>query len=90
MWVGGACAAAAATLRVAGAACGGGGCHTRCPPLGGALLQVAGEVWYGGGCDLTPSYLFEEDAREFHAYWKQVCDRHDPELYCKYKKWCDE
>jgi coproporphyrinogen III oxidase len=22
--------------------------------------------WFGGGCDLTPNYLFDEDAIEFH------------------------
>lgn len=56
--------------------------------LGGP--QVAGERWYGGGADLTPAYLFEDDAAEFHAFWKRVCDRHDPDLYAKYKRWCDE
>ena len=32
--------------------------------------QVDGQSWYGGGCDLTPVYLFEEDAIEFHTFWK--------------------
>lgn len=53
------------------------------------LFQVAGQSWYGGGCDLTPSYLFEEDAREFHMFWKNVCDKYDPALYSKCKSWCD-
>lgn len=26
--------------------------------------------WFGGGADLTPSYLFEEDARHFHSTLK--------------------
>ncbi|RHY34111.1 hypothetical protein DYB32_001139, partial [Aphanomyces invadans] len=26
--------------------------------------------WFGGGADLTPAYLFEEDARHFHAVYK--------------------
>lgn len=42
------------------------------------LFQVAGSSWFGGGCDLTPSYLFDEDAAEFHAHWKAVCDRYAP------------
>lgn len=46
--------------------------------------------WFGGGTDLTPSYLFEEDARHFHSTLKQTCDRHDPEYYPKFKKWCDD
>lgn len=24
------------------------------------------EEWFGGGCDLTPNYLFEEDAITYH------------------------
>lgn len=52
-------------------------------------LQVAGQSWYGGGCDLTPAYLFDEDASEFHGYWKGVCDAHDPRLYAEHKDWCD-
>jgi coproporphyrinogen III oxidase len=46
--------------------------------------------WFGGGSDLTPYYLFEEDARHFHAVWKRACDRHDPGYYPRFKKWCDE
>lgn len=44
------------------------------------LFEVEGRTWYGGGCDLTPFYLFEADAREFHAYWKGVCDKYDPSV----------
>jgi len=47
-------------------------------------------AWFGGGSDLTPYYLFEEDARHFHAAWKRVCDRHDPSHYPRFKRWCDE
>jgi coproporphyrinogen III oxidase len=46
--------------------------------------------WFGGGSDLTPSYLFEEDAIEFHRAKKKACDKHDPSLYPRFKKWCDE
>jgi len=46
--------------------------------------------WFGGGSDLTPSYLFEEDARRFHGAYKAVCDKHDPEFYPRFKKWADE
>ena len=28
--------------------------------------------WFGGGQDLTPYYLFEEDARHFHTVCKVV------------------
>lgn len=46
--------------------------------------------WFGGGCDLTPSYLYEEDARHFHKQHKDALDKHNPELYPAWKKWCDE
>lgn len=45
---------------------------------------------FGGGCDLTPSYLFDEDAIHFHSTIKDACDKHDKEYYPKFKKWCDE
>ncbi|XP_014685947.3 oxygen-dependent coproporphyrinogen-III oxidase, mitochondrial [Equus asinus] len=46
--------------------------------------------WFGGGCDLTPTYLNQEDAVHFHRTLKEACDRHGPDLYPKFKKWCDE
>lgn len=50
-----------------------------------------GDVWwFGGGADLTPSYLFDEDARHFHAVHKAACDAHDPAFYPRFKRWCDE
>lgn len=49
-----------------------------------------GSWWFGGGGDLTPIYLFEEDAVHFHQLHKEACDKHDPKLYPKFKKWCDE
>ena len=52
-------------------------------------FRVGDAAWYGGGCDITPSYLDEELAREFHRYWRSVCDRHSPEAYQKFKAWCD-
>lgn len=46
--------------------------------------------WFGGGMDLTPYYVFEEDARHFHQTCKQALDQHDTMLYPAYKTWCDE
>ena len=46
--------------------------------------------WFGGGADLTPYYLFEEDARHFHQCFKTAMDAFAPEYYPRYKKWCDE
>ncbi len=47
------------------------------------------DCWFGGGADLTPYYLFEEDARHFHTIHKKVCDRFDPDYYDRFKKACD-
>ncbi|ARV59269.1 coproporphyrinogen III oxidase [Nostocales cyanobacterium HT-58-2] len=49
-----------------------------------------GYWWFGGGADLTPAYLFEEDAVHFHRVHKEVCDKHDPSYYPLFKKGCDE
>jgi coproporphyrinogen III oxidase len=46
--------------------------------------------WFGGGQDLTPCYLFEEDAIHFHQTCKMACDKHNPEFYRKFKKQCDD
>ncbi|CAK4658787.1 unnamed protein product [Aphanomyces euteiches] len=46
--------------------------------------------WFGGGADLTPSYLFEEDARHFHAVYKTVLDKTDKTYYAKMKETCDK
>ena len=48
------------------------------------------DSWFGGGQDLTPYYLFEEDAEHFHQISKEACDRHDPEFYPDFKQKCDE
>jgi coproporphyrinogen III oxidase len=46
--------------------------------------------WFGGGADLTPHYLFEQDATHFHRAWKETCDAHDVSHYPRFKQWCDE
>lgn len=47
------------------------------------------DQWFGGGQDLTPYYLFEEDAGHFHSVCKKACQAHDPGFYTTYKKKCD-
>ena len=47
------------------------------------------DQWFGGGQDLTPYYLFEEDARHFHQVCREACDAHDPGFYPEYKQKCD-
>ncbi len=46
--------------------------------------------WFGGGQDLTPYYLFEEDAIHFHTICKNACDRHHSSFYETFKKNCDD
>ena len=48
------------------------------------------DQWFGGGQDLTPYYLFDEDALHFHTICKQACDKHHPDFYTTYKTKCDE
>lgn len=57
-------------------------------PDGPHLPPVA--AWFGGGADLTPSYLFEDDAIHFHSVLKKGCDVTDVRLYPRFKKWCDD
>jgi len=45
--------------------------------------------WFGGGTDLTPYYLFEEDANHFHNTLKRTLDPFGTDLYRQYKNNCD-
>ncbi len=53
------------------------------------------EWWFGGGGDLNPTQEYQrdeasEDARAFHAPYRDACEKHEPGLYARYKKWADE
>jgi coproporphyrinogen III oxidase len=48
------------------------------------------DAWFGGGTDLTPYYLFEEDATHFHSIQKKCCDGFDGTLYQNFKLQCDQ
>ncbi len=48
------------------------------------------DCWFGGGSDLTPNYVFEEDARHFHSTLKSAIEPFGVGLYEKYKSHCDE
>lgn len=52
--------------------------------------DVVIDRWFGGGTDLTPYYLFEEDAKHFHQTYKNVCDGFDVSFYPVFKKTCDD
>ncbi len=49
-----------------------------------------GKYWFGGGIDVTPHYIYDEDAQFFHTYLKNVGDRHDKAYYPHHKKWADD
>jgi len=46
--------------------------------------------WFGGGADLTPYYLYDEDAQHFHQTLKDAIDPFGSDLHAMYKKQCDD
>ena len=54
------------------------------------LLARGSKAWFGGGADLTPYYLFEEDAAHFHREFRGACERYQPGSYARFKRTCDE
>jgi coproporphyrinogen III oxidase len=54
------------------------------------FIHQGNRAWFGGGADLTPYYLFEEDAVHFHRTLKAACDRHDPSYFPRFKATCDK
>lgn len=53
------------------------------------LLARGTKAWFGGGADLTPYYLFEEDAAHFHRVLRDACERHEPGCHPAMKQACD-
>lgn len=49
-----------------------------------------GVHWFGGGIDVSPAYIFKDQAVGFHQLLKDACDKSDPTYYPKFKEWCDE
>lgn len=46
--------------------------------------------WFGGGYDLTPYYVYEDDARHWHAVARDACAPFGADVYPAHKRWCDE
>jgi len=71
--------------------------HMRSPRVPAAhfntRMLVTTKGWFGGGGDLTPMRLDAPeaiaDAADFHAAYRDACDRHDPAYYPEFKAWCD-
>lgn len=54
-------------------------------------LSRGSSGWFGGGADLTPHYLYPEDATHFHRVHQQACQQHpDVADYDAMKTACDE
>jgi coproporphyrinogen III oxidase len=68
--------------------------HMRSPHVPAVHMNtrhiVTGASWFGGGADLTPMYPNDSDTSCFHDALKSACDKHDPEYYPRFKKWCDD
>jgi coproporphyrinogen III oxidase len=68
--------------------------HPRSPLVPTAHLNVrfvarGGEAGLAGGADLTPHYLFEEDAAHFHRTLREACERHFPGRHAAWKREAD-
>ena len=46
--------------------------------------------WFGGGFDMTPYYGFDTDCQHWHRVARDACAPFGPDVYTRYKKWCDE
>ncbi len=46
--------------------------------------------WFGGGIDLTPHYINDSLATEFHKDLKKINDKYHPDFYVKFKNWADD
>ncbi len=64
--------------------------HMNVRMLTATPASAAPVAWFGGGMDLTPYYGFEEDAVHFHRVNRDALDPFGPELYPRFKHWCDE
>ena len=64
--------------------------HMNVRMLTATPASAAPVAWFGGGMDLTPYYGFEEDAAHFHRINRDALDPFGPELYPRFKDWCDE
>jgi coproporphyrinogen III oxidase len=53
------------------------------------FLRRGGVAWFGGGADLTPHYLFEEDAAHFHRTLRDACERASAGSYARHKAHAD-
>ena len=66
-------------------------CSPKVPAVHMNTRHIVTELaWFGGGADLTPMVAVDADTRDFHAALQAACDRHGPDYYPRFKKWCDD
>lgn len=51
---------------------------------------VTTKRWFGGGADLNPPFPRDEDTADFKGAFKAACDRHGPDYWDRFSKWCDD
>lgn len=49
-----------------------------------------GVYWFGGGIDLTPHFIIQSQAGDFHRSLKSLCDQFHSDFYPKFKPWADD
>jgi coproporphyrinogen III oxidase len=47
-------------------------------------------AWFGGGIDLTPIYVVDSEAKQFHTHLKTCCDTFNNQYYNDFKLWADD
>jgi coproporphyrinogen III oxidase len=52
-------------------------------------FETDAAAWFGGGADLTPYYLYADDAAHFHGMLRAVCERHPVADHTAWKAACD-
>ncbi len=53
-------------------------------------FDLGSDWWFGGGLDLTPMYVFDEDAAFFHHTLQDYCAQHPAADYPTWKATCDD
>lgn len=53
-------------------------------------LDNGKKYWFGGGIDLTPHYVDQHLAGDFHRALKMLCDQYNSAFYPKFKVWADD
>ena len=49
-----------------------------------------GVYWFGGGIDLTPHFIIDNQAKQFHEGLATICNKYDATFYPTFKNWADD